>query len=90
MRFVESMMLKSGDAVNTHGLDPQHTCNPVTVRYYDALFARALDPNCRLPQLSPKLSSVLLPDAKVCFFVFSNKTTIFRLKITGLLPGEEK
>ena len=47
----------------TEALRPERTFNPVLQRFYQALQARALEPDCPVPPLDPEIEAFVTPDA---------------------------
>lgn len=49
----------------TEALAPHRTFNPVLQRFYQALQARAMEPDCPLPALDPEIEKYVTPDASL-------------------------
>jgi len=47
----------------SEALDPRKTFNPVLQRFYQALQARAMEPDCPLPELDPEIQKCVSASA---------------------------
>lgn len=57
-----NMTLHPGDAPKSDRFNPEKTHDPFLMRYWDAVDARAMDPDCSLPGLTPLTYSMIAPD----------------------------